>query len=208
MLKQPAHVNETPCFSRGSQVEFRLFWLLSRLDEIESHTLVLDNDQVRYCCAVRCPPRGRCFSPLVNSWYVFVPCWLEQYEMRRLPHFSCASHHLQAYFASCAATSAAASTDGYLFYHKEGLYVEETTPLVCWLKPYMIAEVLKIPVSGEFMRARPTGYTGLPDLVASMEEKRPKKTARLLRNGSEEKETLESMDDDSRCSSSAETAPH
>lgn len=37
--------------------------------------------------------------------------------------------------------------DGFLFYHKESHYVYGSTPLVCWLFPYMICDVLQMPVS-------------------------------------------------------------
>lgn len=38
--------------------------------------------------------------------------------------------------------------DGINFYHPDGLYMPScTTPLVLWLKPFMIPDVLKIPVN-------------------------------------------------------------
>ena len=36
--------------------------------------------------------------------------------------------------------------DGLLFYHKRTHYVPGSTPLVGWLKPYMLPEMLGIPV--------------------------------------------------------------
>ncbi|CAD5123814.1 DgyrCDS12125 [Dimorphilus gyrociliatus] len=40
--------------------------------------------------------------------------------------------------------------DGLLFYHKEALYTFGTTPLVGWLKPFMITEILKVTIPDYF----------------------------------------------------------
>lgn len=50
--------------------------------------------------------------------------------------------------------------DGILFYHKEMLYVKKITPLVCWLKPFMVPEVLNIPVH-EIYGKRPGNYLNI-----------------------------------------------
>ncbi|KAH8305730.1 hypothetical protein KR059_008591 [Drosophila kikkawai] len=40
--------------------------------------------------------------------------------------------------------------DGFLFYHKEASYVCGSTPLVCWLFPFMLPDMLGLPVSGSY----------------------------------------------------------
>jgi len=40
--------------------------------------------------------------------------------------------------------------DGFLFYHKEASYVCQVTPLVCWLFPFMMMDVLGLPVSKSY----------------------------------------------------------
>ncbi|XP_017127056.1 snurportin-1 [Drosophila elegans] len=40
--------------------------------------------------------------------------------------------------------------DGFLFYHKEASYVCRVTPLVCWLFPFMMQDVLGWPVSSSY----------------------------------------------------------
>jgi len=40
--------------------------------------------------------------------------------------------------------------DGFLFYHKEASYVCQVTPLVCWLFPFMMMDVLGLPVSTSY----------------------------------------------------------
>ena len=47
--------------------------------------------------------------------------------------------------------------DGYLFYHPLGFYESGYSPLVCWLKPFMLEEILQrtTPFAGE----KPVGYS-------------------------------------------------
>jgi snurportin-1 len=47
--------------------------------------------------------------------------------------------------------------DGYLFYHPLGFYECGYSPLVCWLKPFMIEEILGIKLS--YPIDKPIGYT-------------------------------------------------
>jgi snurportin-1 len=47
--------------------------------------------------------------------------------------------------------------DGYLFYHSLGFYETGYSPLVCWLKPFMIEEILGIKLS--YPIDKPIGYT-------------------------------------------------
>ncbi|CAM4784908.1 unnamed protein product [Rotaria magnacalcarata] len=47
--------------------------------------------------------------------------------------------------------------DGYLFYHPLGFYESGYSPLVCWLKPFMIEELLGIKLS--YPVNKPNGYT-------------------------------------------------
>ncbi|KAH8303754.1 hypothetical protein KR018_000307, partial [Drosophila ironensis] len=46
--------------------------------------------------------------------------------------------------------------DGFLFYHKEASYVCGTSPLVCWLFPFMLPDVLDLRVSTQY--AAPLDY--------------------------------------------------
>lgn len=51
--------------------------------------------------------------------------------------------------------------DGLLFYHHEASYTGGRTPLVGWLKPYMVPEVLNIPVAAEYLLTKPVKYRTL-----------------------------------------------
>uniref|UniRef100_A0AAG5D838 Snurportin-1 n=1 Tax=Anopheles atroparvus TaxID=41427 RepID=A0AAG5D838_ANOAO len=61
--------------------------------------------------------------------------------------------------------------DGFLFYHKQSHYVYGRTPLVTWLFPFMLNDVLKLPpglVSEQYLMAKPASYTG--DYAAYIKE--------------------------------------
>ena len=50
--------------------------------------------------------------------------------------------------------------DGVLFYHRLSHYTFGTTPLVLWLKPHMLSEVLALTVPSRHLQAAPQSYTG------------------------------------------------
>ena len=66
--------------------------------------------------------------------------------------------------------------DGLLFIHKEAHYTVGHSPLAGWLKPQMITDILKIPVSEEFLSCSPV-------LPATVEKTKKGKKGR--ENGSE-----------------------
>lgn len=49
--------------------------------------------------------------------------------------------------------------DGLLFYHKRTHYTFGPTPLVVWLKPYMVPEILGVSVPEPLMAAMPETYS-------------------------------------------------
>uniref|UniRef100_A0A0C9RCR2 Snurportin-1 n=1 Tax=Fopius arisanus TaxID=64838 RepID=A0A0C9RCR2_9HYME len=56
--------------------------------------------------------------------------------------------------------------DGFLFYHREGYYMHGFTPLVTWLKPYMLPEVLGISVPPS-MDEKPEGYVDFMQYISA-----------------------------------------
>ncbi|XP_049787597.1 snurportin-1 isoform X2 [Schistocerca cancellata] len=50
------------------------------------------------------------------------------------------------------------SLDGLLFYHSESHYTAGSTPLVGWLKPHMIPEVLGVDIHPRYLEERPSDY--------------------------------------------------
>lgn len=65
--------------------------------------------------------------------------------------------------------------DGLLFYHKQTHYTPGSTPLVGWLRPYMVPEILGLAVPATALTAKPD-YAGR-QLQQIIESKRSKKLA-------------------------------
>lgn len=65
--------------------------------------------------------------------------------------------------------------DGVLFFHKQGHYITGKTPLVTWLKIFMLPEILKITVAEEYFKERPFNYCTLSDYLTSIKVQNKKK---------------------------------
>lgn len=61
--------------------------------------------------------------------------------------------------------------DGFLFYHRNAQYIFGTTPLVTWLKPYMLSEALGIFVPSSFDK-KPDKYVDFQHHIESVNNKR------------------------------------
>ncbi|KAK3925361.1 Snurportin-1 [Frankliniella fusca] len=73
--------------------------------------------------------------------------------------------------------------DGLLFYHKENLYEHGSTPLVTWLKPFMMEDVLRIKVHPGYIDERPAGYCSQAGYIKDFEEAALAKKAKSKRKG-------------------------
>jgi len=94
--------------------------------------------------------------------------------------------------------------DGYLFYHPLGFYEPDYSPLVCWLKPFMIEEILGIKLS--YPIDKPIGYTTAQAYMFEEQSNRKeqqqqyvgkshkKKKEKVEQEEEEEKEDLMSVD--------------
>lgn len=71
-----------------------------------------------------------------------------------LPSFPCTSESI-----SSSLTAANFEIDGMLFYHKRAHYLFGSSPLVVWLKPYMLPEILGVAVPEQHLAHRPASYT-------------------------------------------------
>ncbi|XP_064620586.1 snurportin-1-like [Lineus longissimus] len=80
---------------------------------------------------------------------------INPYKFSPLPSFPCTKHVM----TSCMAMPLRFELDGVLFYHKRTHYTFGSTPLVVWLKPFMLPDVLDVPVPKEMMDKRPYNYT-------------------------------------------------
>lgn len=63
--------------------------------------------------------------------------------------------------------------DGILFYHKDGLYMPGSTPLVIWLKPFMLPEIFcdTITIANEYLSDVPIDYVDMMDYISKFDER-------------------------------------
>ncbi|XP_071794822.1 snurportin-1-like [Asterias amurensis] len=72
-----------------------------------------------------------------------------------LPNFPCHTSVIEETMAKPAPFQA--DLDGILFYHKQTHYTSGSTPLVGWLMPWMLPDMLGVPVPDSIMASRPPG---------------------------------------------------
>lgn len=68
-----------------------------------------------------------------------------------LPQHPCTTEHLEVVLSKAHPVP----VDGLLFFHKQGHYVRRLSPLCTWLKPHMVPEILRVPVSQGFLDSAP-----------------------------------------------------
>lgn len=85
------------------------------------------------------------------------------------------------------------SIDGLLFYHLRAHYIAGSTPLVGWLKPFMIPDVLKFSVSVDLLYEKPENYTNYKKYINDYEEQQQKKK-NLKRTGRFKKKPVAKME--------------
>ncbi|KAK7116316.1 snurportin-1-like [Littorina saxatilis] len=94
-----------------------------------------------------------------------------------LPSFPCTPESI-----TNAVTSANFEIDGLLFYHKRTHYLFGSSPLVVWLKPYMLPEILNIQVPDQQMTHRPEAYTTYADHLQAVGDDKTKDTSTTKRD--------------------------
>jgi len=72
-----------------------------------------------------------------------------------------------------------AALDGILFYHKQLNYMPGHTPLVSWLKGYMVPEMLNIPVGEGLMARKPANYLGMQGEIEQFEKEYAQKKEKI-----------------------------
>ncbi|KAL4227737.1 hypothetical protein ACF0H5_013173 [Mactra antiquata] len=92
---------------------------------------------------------------------------LNPYKFIPLHFHACAQDNLQQVI-----NSTTYAMDGCLFYHRKAHYTFGRSPLVVWLKPYMLPEILNIEVSEQVLQQKPANYLSY---AAHLEEVRVRK---------------------------------
>lgn len=75
--------------------------------------------------------------------------------------------------------------DGFLFYHRQALYTYGQTPLVTWLKPFMLSEVLGIAVPSSWLDEKPNDYINFEHHVQKVKRKKNQYTTNIVTNSME-----------------------
>lgn len=69
--------------------------------------------------------------------------------------------------------------DGYLYYHKEGSYTFGESPLVLWLFPFMVEELMPMyKIHPCYNELKPENYSTYLQYISDFEEKRKRKSGR------------------------------
>ncbi|XP_015929325.2 snurportin-1 isoform X1 [Parasteatoda tepidariorum] len=82
-----------------------------------------------------------------------------QYKFIPLPHYDCDTETLKKTLQDPLPFPS--KLDGLLFYHRKTHYISATTPLVGWLKAYMVPEMLNIEVPSSLCEDKPSGYVSM-----------------------------------------------
>ena len=70
--------------------------------------------------------------------------------------------------------------DGLLFYHKKAHYTFGASPLVVWLKAYMMPEILGIGIPDELTQLAPSSYTGFSSHAEEVRQRKERRAATAL----------------------------
>lgn len=124
------YILDVLCYGQQSmlncETQFRYFWLRSQFE---------DNDN----CFTKLSPHNERVFKLIDAFDMSHEVQIQEI-MRSYPLWPNDTPKL----------------DGFLFYHKEGSYICDTTPLVCWLFAFMVPEILEIDVNSEYKK--PSNY--------------------------------------------------
>ncbi|KAG0715356.1 Snurportin-1 [Chionoecetes opilio] len=99
---------------------------------------------------------------------------LNPVRFQRVPYYDCSPETLAGLMARELPFSVA--LDGLLFYHKESHYTHGNTPLVGWLKGYMLPEILGVPVPDSVLAEKPVKYVSLPCHIQYGQDRKKEKS--------------------------------
>ena len=148
--------------------------------QVEGTYYVLDamvwKDFSYYDCDTEC----RFFmlkSRLEENPELAVKSKINPYIFKALPSFSCTPNAMKTALVQDLSFKPL-PLDGLLFYSKLVHYLPGSTPLVGWLKGYMVPEMLNIEVSQELMDQRPNAYASMKNYIKEYDEERAAATAK------------------------------
>ncbi|KRY51412.1 Snurportin-1 [Trichinella britovi] len=140
-------------------------WMVDVPDDLETNWLLVPCPMGKRCLLISNEEYDKMTDEQRDAYLKSVnPIWLEV-----LPNFSSDIVTLtNTLVEKCWQFTC--PVDGFLFYHKQSMYTPGSTPLVGWLKPFMLGDILKIPLPEEYCNTN--GGTGVYQYIAAYEAKR------------------------------------
>ena len=122
---------------------------------------------------------------------------INPYVFKPLEYYSTDKEPLQKALTDSNFPGFEETLDGLLFYHNMLHYMPGHTPLVGWLKGYMVPEMLGIPVSKKIESQRPVNYCSMQEHISVFEETyfKEKQKRRELERQREVEKTKNSPDE-------------
>jgi snurportin-1 len=99
---------------------------------------------------------------------------INDYRILLLPTVTCDNN----FYECLESFSTSVALDGLLFYHKEAFYTSGVTPLVTWLKTYMLPEVFGMNVP-ESLDEKPSSYIDFEHHVLNVLKNKQEKNNNL-----------------------------
>lgn len=109
----------------------------------------------------------------------------------RIPCYPCTREGVRQCFSWQPYPNDTIELDGLLFYHKKTAYTPGETPLVSWLKPFMVPEVLGFDVPTSVQNQTPEGYSDFRSHINEFNEGEALKKAKHLERVEKRKQKQE-----------------
>lgn len=140
------------------EAQFRFFWLKSKFEEFNDNELEVSNMEVNFKRFNLLASTDMDDKETTARTFQTYPLWKNN----------------------------SPELDGFLFYHKEASYTCGSTPLVCWLFPFMVEEVLNISVNS--LHERPPNYSNpwlyMEEFDKELARKRQRRQAKQMDDAS------------------------
>jgi len=112
-----------------------------------------------------------------------------QQNIIRIPCYPCNGEGIRQCFSWQPFPNETLELDGLMFYHKKTAYTTGETPLVGWLKPFMVPEVLGISIPAWIHK--PSEYSDFRSHISAFNEEEAKKRAKHLERVEKRKQKQE-----------------
>lgn len=111
-----------------------------------------------------------------EEFKIFSP---DEIKLKLIDSYDCADHlRVTQCYQTCPIFNDETELDGYLYYHKEGSYTFGECPLVLWLFPFMVEEMIPGHQVHPDYNEKPENYTNCFEFIKAFNDKRKNKSRR------------------------------